>query len=256
MPNFSEAGLLISPTRVIFEERERSASVALVNTSNETTSYRIQFIENRQKSDRSYQLLNTEKDDMSGLFPAADIIRYSPRQVTLAPGERQTIRLRLRKPPNLPRGEYRSHLTFYQLPNPTTLEQNKDKGAGMRIFMLTGFSIPVQVWQGDLNTRLSISDLAMQPNADDLSQLTMKLNRSGDFSAVGKLTAYWRANSRQPYQEVTFLNNVAVYRENKQVSVSLNLPKDTPTSGQYKVTFTPDKAYPQSLATEATLTLP
>lgn len=255
IPTPTQAGLLISPTRVIFEGRDRAATVALINTGTETTTYRINLVENRQTSNRGYQPVDPNKDGTKGLFTASKMLRFSPRQVTLEPNERQTIRLRLRKPPNLPHGEYRSHLGFFELPKPTQLE-NQKKGSGMKLFMLSGFTIPVQAWQGDFNTRLSISDLAFQKNVDNSPQLTMTLNRTGDFSAVGKLTTYWRSNQSQPYQEITFLNNVAVYRENKQVSVSLNLPKDTPTSGQYKVTFTPDKAYPKTLASEATLTLP
>lgn len=41
----SQANLLISPTRVVFDERQRNAKVFLINNSQEYKTYRLSFKE-------------------------------------------------------------------------------------------------------------------------------------------------------------------------------------------------------------------
>ena len=105
------AQLSVSPKRVIFEGRERSQELLLLNTGDTSKTYRIHF----------KQLLMTEQGGFAAVespaFSASQAVRFSPRQVTLAPGSSQTVRLLLRKPKGFADGEYRSHLTFSELPD-------------------------------------------------------------------------------------------------------------------------------------------
>ena len=100
------AALLVTPSRVVFEDRTRTAQVTLVNKGSETATYRISFI--RQNMTEDGKFVPAEKDE-SGLY-SDTMVRYSPRQITLSPGQSQVVRLMLRKPKNLPDGEYRSHM--------------------------------------------------------------------------------------------------------------------------------------------------
>ena len=66
---------------------------------------------------------------------AADLVRYSPRQVELAPGEVQTVRIQIRKPEGLKDGEYHSHLVFqgYLRSSPLPVQIPADKTLGFNI---------------------------------------------------------------------------------------------------------------------------
>ena len=104
--------LMVMPTRVIIENRDRSAEVALRNSGRAVCTYRISFREMRMVPSGKLEVVPKAE----GGFSAADLVRFTPRQVELKPGETQTIRIQLRKPEGLKDGEYRSHLVFQGLP--------------------------------------------------------------------------------------------------------------------------------------------
>ena len=54
--------------------------------------------------------LNIQVSDVKNFLK--NMVRISPSQVRLAPGERQIVKLAIRKPKDLAEQEYRSHLAF------------------------------------------------------------------------------------------------------------------------------------------------
>jgi len=104
--------LLVAPTRVVFEGRKRSAELNLSNIGTARATYRVSLI--RMEMDESGGF--KEK----GLDPGAEgiqsLFRFSPREVTLEPQESQTVRIQVRKPAELPAGEYRLHIVFRAVP--------------------------------------------------------------------------------------------------------------------------------------------
>lgn len=240
--SIAQASLLISPMRVVFDDRERGKTVAIINGSNKTNTYRIEMINLKQLPNGEYEELKDEESFQGTGFYAKDMIRTSPRQVTLKPGERQSVRISLRKPANLADGEYRSHLKFVQLPSPEMLDQNPNN-AGIKLYMLTGFSIPVQVRQGQPNVSSKIVSASLKQSKEGFWGVETTINRQGDFSSFGKLTVLWRASSNDSYQELNFLNNVALYREIKTRTINIALKKEQLKYGQYRVVFEGDKAF-------------
>ncbi|HYR27816.1 MAG TPA: molecular chaperone, partial [Thermoanaerobaculia bacterium] len=95
--------LLVAPTRVVFDERTRSAEIALVNTGASTTTYRISFRHFRMKADGQLE----EVTQPDGELFADPYLLFTPRQVTLEPRVAQTVRVRLRLPAGAADGEYR-----------------------------------------------------------------------------------------------------------------------------------------------------
>src|SRR5690606_39210727 len=110
----------------------------------ESTTYRLALVNRRMSETGGF----TDIDQpLPGEQFADEMLRFSPRQVTLAPGASQTVRIMVRKPSNLAEGEYRSHLLFSQQPQATgsnSIETRKDaKKIGVVITALIGASIPV-----------------------------------------------------------------------------------------------------------------
>src|SRR5512140_2324543 len=110
-------GLLVAPTRVVFEGRQRSAELTLVNTSDRTATYRISLVHMRMGEHGEMQQA-TAPDSLELLTDS--MIRYSPRRTVLPPGVPQTVRIQLRLPSVLEPGEYRTHLLFRQVPDVDT----------------------------------------------------------------------------------------------------------------------------------------
>ena len=112
--NSAQASLLVSPIRVAFEGRERSHEIVLINSSSEVKTYRLAWQEKLALPSGGYKDLTAE--ETVGYPSASKMLRFSPRQVTLKPNERQIVRLGLRRPKDLADGEYRSHLKLEALP--------------------------------------------------------------------------------------------------------------------------------------------
>lgn len=208
------ADLLISPLRVVFEGRTRQVTVVVTNQSQEPKTYRLEWAEKRAKDDGQYEDVPAEQ--ATGLPVSSKMVQFSPRQVTLAPGESQQVRVALRAPAELPPGEYRSHLSFVSIgqPNRQTSRRQNQPGAGIEVFLNLGFAIPVIVRHGAAEppgARLA----GAQFRLDELNRINLIVDiaRSGAFSAYGRLRVYHRENDGAPERQIGMLNNVAMFPE-------------------------------------------
>lgn len=177
--------------------------------------------------------------------PAAPMLRFSPRQVTLAPGENQTIRIAVRRKKNLTIGEYRSHLLLQALPNNTTENEN-DNGSKIKINLLLGFAIPVIIRQGKLNGTAKITNLEIQKSdnrgkTNYGARITVK--RNGAHTTYGTLKILWKPRLISRYEQIAILNNIALYPESSSVTYYVGLKKFKPNNGYMKIIYEGRKEY-------------
>jgi P pilus assembly chaperone PapD len=229
------ADLMLYPTRIDMEKNQRAAQVELVNRGPATESYRISVV-NRRMTDTG-QIVPANAAEPNERF-AAEMLRYSPRQVTLKAGESQTVRISLRKPAGLANGEYRSHMQFDRLPDTqgsTDLEQAAKPASGdiaIRLTALVGASIPVIVRHGDTAASVMLDTLSLEPGAklegqaDGLPLLVFHMNRSGNRSVYGNLLATYTPATGKPVA-IGKVNGVAVYVPNalRKAKLPLRLPE-------------------------------
>ena len=226
-PAWAQGTLVISPTRVVLEGRTRSVEVTLINTGTVTTSYRIRFKNMRMREDGALEEI--EEPGPGDLF-ADHMMRYAPRQVVLEPGVAQTVRILLRKPKDLPPGEYRSHLEFVTVPDETagTDVEALDLGEGeirVSIRMLFGVSIAVIVRHGELSATVAVSDLVLEAGDDPDAPLalSLRLDRSGDRSVYGDMTVTFKPDGGGGEIEVGLIRGIAVYTPNESRAVQIRL---------------------------------
>lgn len=242
----SFASLIISPTRVIFDGRDRAQTVTLINSSNEVQTYRVSFVEKQQEEINGlYKTIENEDEIAKVPTIASNMLRFSPRQVTLNPGEKQSVRISLRKPANLPDGEYRSHMSFTIIPKAEQVEL-ATKNAGFKFFMLPSFTIPVQVRNGVVEVRSTIDSTKIEKISADKWGVATMLSKQGNYGAFGVVKVYWKPNAIATYKQVGVMNNVALYREVKQRLIMVTLDNE-PKAGLYKVEFLADKSFNQKV---------
>lgn len=125
-------GLLLAPTKVVFEGRKRSGTTMILNKGEETTTYRISLV----------PLLKTDPGE-----DAQKWIRFSPRRTRLAPGETQTVRIYLRKPANAPAGEYTARLMVQAIPPAPEgkPQESETKDLKVNLDVVYGVSIPIYI---------------------------------------------------------------------------------------------------------------
>src|SRR6185312_597542 len=96
----ARADLTITPKRVVFLERGRSAEVTLLNITDHPNTYRFSWQMLKANSKGGYEPIPITKDNDKDPFSVPNMVVFSPRQVTIEPHGYQTIRLSLRRPAN------------------------------------------------------------------------------------------------------------------------------------------------------------
>lgn len=254
------ADLMVSPTRLVFEKNQRAAQLDLINNSTETATYRIGIVNRRMSETGEFSPADSPAP---GEQFAGDLLRYSPRQVVLAPGAGQVVRVMLRKPADLAPGEYRSHLIFEKVAAPKpdasldTQAAPSDGQVSVQLTMLTGLSIPVIVRHGETAVSVTLSDLALsKPAPGQATMLAAVLQRSGNRSVYGDLTATFTPQGGAA-QEVAKAGGVAVYTPNALRRIKLELkPTVALTRGTLRLTLRERAESGGKLLAEAAIELP
>lgn len=125
-------GVLVAPIEVNLGGRVRSGIVTVQNKAPERTAYRVSVVS---------PLETDEGED------ASKWIRFSPRQVTLNPGETQKVRVLVRKPSDAKDGKYLARLLVRAIPpkpKPKKDEEPKDK-VSVEIVIVYGVTIPIRI---------------------------------------------------------------------------------------------------------------
>ena len=237
------ANLLVTPTRVVFEERTRTAQVTLMNNGTEQGDFRISFINQNMTDSGQFEAV---KADEKGLF-ANSMVRYSPRQITLAPGQSQVVRLMLRKSRDMVDGEYRSHLLFQSIPKASkssveSAVNANPEGITVEIIPIVGISIPVIVRHGKLHSELKLDNarIISGDEANPVSSISVDMHRSGNQSVYGDFRAIFTPNNGDEPKVIALANGVAIYSNNafRQFAVPLKTPSDTELkNGKIQILF-------------------
>ena len=252
-------GLLVAPTRLVFEGRQRTGQLTLVNTGSQTATYRISLIRLRMTESGGFR--EVQEPDSTEQF-ADTLVRFSPRRVELPPGVPQTVRLQLRLPADLPSGEYRTHMLFRAVPSSAPEESTRAEpvtGVQMKLSPVYGVSIPIIVRRGTLVVGLSFSDLRVEqvPGAEPQARLAMTLNRSGDGSVYGNLTVVLVRDGR-PELVVGVAKGLAVYSPiaRRTYALPLQLPPQLDPQARLRVRFDSAPGVTEIPLAEASVALP
>ena len=257
----AKAGLMLFPTRVVLENRDRSAQVEIINSGDKPETYRIALV-NRRMTDTG-EIAPAEKPVFGEKF-AADMIRFSPRQVTLQPGKAQTVRIMVRKPDGLDAGEYRSHLQFDRVPdsegaaNLENLPKMENGEISIVLQALIGASIPVIVRHGETKFTAKLTDIVVEAGKEKEQLLAFSIHRDGNRSVYGDLVATFTPDGGKPI-EVARVGGVAVYVPNalRKSKLPIRLPEGvTLTKGVLALRYLDRPDAGGKLLAEATLAMP
>ncbi len=195
--------LAVTPPSVRFDDRTRQAEVYLQNTGSKQATYRISF--QHFKMLASGELAETETLPNS----AESLIRYSPRQVTLEAGERQVLRLQLRRPESLAEGEYRVHLLLRAVPPieaPQPKELTHPEGLRVNLTAIPGVSVPIEVIHGNLDPSFGLEHAHLNESPNPFLQV--ELVQKGRVGLRGTLTLHAKIQGQRRYKEIASMDVV------------------------------------------------
>jgi len=179
------AGLLISAHELIFDRDTRSHSLHLNNRGNRTGVYTLSWVDHTMTKEGR---LFIWKDPSQSPWSLQPYIRFSPRRVTLRPGESQRIRVALKSNRSeYEGGELFSHLNILTLNS--NLEETKpptkstqEAATGIEIKTRSAINIPI-VWRKTSDKpKAKITIESKTANS-----LTLKIQRIGQASNRGFL---------------------------------------------------------------------
>jgi P pilus assembly chaperone PapD len=239
---YAQGDLMIMPKRLVFEGAERSQEINLANTGSDTAVYAISFINYKMTESGNFEQVEEPEE---GQRFATDFLRYFPRRVVLAPNEAQTVRVQLSRSGNLEPGEYRSHVYFRAVEEQTALgaEETEDsEGISINIKTVFGISIPVIIREGQSTTAISLTEVSLDTEGE-IPKLSLMINRSGNMSVYGNLTATHIAPNGTE-TEVGMVKGVSVYTPNSKRSFSFELRNASEvdlSSGELQISYAEDK---------------
>lgn len=221
------AGLLLSPTRIVLENGKRYATVILKNNGDGTGRYVIELIDATMDENGGIKLL---AEGVKRTDSALDVVSISPHSITLRPDEYQTIRILVKNLSGMPDGEFRSHLEVRM----TQADLNDDsiKPDPQQTIItpraLLSTVIPVIVRNGETHYALTVDDAKLVMGGADkqlVPQIAMTMSFSGNRSIIGDVKVTHIAPDGKATQ-LAFFRGVAIYRDvaKRRQNVPLEVP--------------------------------
>lgn len=223
------AQAMIMPLRVTFQNRDRTADIVLINPSNTAAvTYKLGWLNRAMTEDGNYKII---EGPLNPEFDPETAILFSPRQITLPPSGKQKIRLSLRRPADLPDGEYRAHLNLQRIgaaQHRDIKSKNAPEGVTVKMGMNFGIAIPVIVRQGGpYDSTAAIGKPSFVPASADGKQpakIKFDLTRTGKYSTNGTITVFWTPPG-EAERQISIRTGVKVYHEINRLEVLMPLEK-------------------------------
>lgn len=225
------ADMLITPTMVVFDGRDRFASVTIVNTGNEVKAYEFgwEFFDMKEE-DGTYLLQDKSVTD----FDLSEHIVFAPRRVNLLPGAKQKIRMALRRPAEIPDGDYHVHFKFSSIPAELAAGEVLNGKAAMGVSIAVSYAIPVVLRAGDVQVKADIGEISLSRDArSGFINVAVPVTRvEGDYSVLGYMRIFHVVDGRE--ELVGELSNANIFSEINSRVFDVHLTKEI-TGGALKV---------------------
>ncbi len=231
----AQARIDIVPQKIIIENRERGGEFTILNLIDQESTFRISLLNFEQNQDGVYKKLDTP---LNPAFDPDKIVRFTPKQFTLPPGGKQKIRLSLRKPAELPPGEYRFHVKAMQFAQKDDLKRDPN-AKSVQLVMNTGITIPVIVRHGETSVSAKLGNPKIVPATQTETkkpELHMPVNREGNASAIGMLQVFWQPTGEQP-RRIGRITNLNVFTDIASRNIKLPLTEAPQGSGTLRIRF-------------------
>lgn len=192
---------MLDPLRIELFDNQRSARATIYNQSpTEPTGYTISTQPRRMKEDGTlYKPTQLSKREVL----AKSMFRFSPRSSEITPFGKQVIRIAVRKPPNLPYGEYFTYMSVQPVDatekkrkKTTESMDEQPETAEIALKMRVGVSIPLIIRHGKILVKTTVQDVKKATTPNGKPAYLVKLNREGNCSSYVGVSIYGMLNGK------------------------------------------------------------
>lgn len=186
----SQCSLSIYPTRIVIEKNEKKSELIASNKGVEICTFKAKVMDIKTFENGTFAL---DSDNVP--FSAKEMLRISPKVFTLGPNEKQTIRVKVKKPFGISNGEYRSHISLSSISSRALQKKNKKeqtlKPSSVELGNIPiniNLSFPVLVRFGKSESNVLIEKIALEKDEkENMPVLDIALRRTGNKSTYGFL---------------------------------------------------------------------
>lgn len=232
------ANLQVFPLRADLTQRERTTSLTVRNRGDKTTTYQISSVFYQQDYEGQMSLNNSPPATERSV---KDFLRFSPRRVTLAPGESQVVRLMIRPGADLAAGDYRAHIRFEPMDSEGKTEPNLVMR--MQLEAKVAVNIPVIYRHGQVEGDVSLEKFSIQKDQKGELSFSVVMKKTGNIFATGVFMIYHQKDLKKAQ---AIVRGVSSYRDERRFIFPLedfSLKK-----GKYILKFLADEFDESSLA--------
>jgi hypothetical protein len=246
------ASLLISPTRISFESRDRNKEIIVVNTSNEVRSYALSWDEKKQNQFGLYEDLSQSEANAFNI--ASPYLRFSPRRITLSPGESQRVKLLLRRKADMPIEAFHSHLKFTLIPTSVTAPSDTEQeGISIRMNFFLNYAIPVIIKNHRKLPEVNLISAVYNSEAsgESFGSIELTLENLNGTSSHGNFTVYFKPQGGSKFEPVGYDNAVNIFHEVETMTRSIPLVKAlSAPNGRFKLVYEGKEEFTNKLSSE------
>ena len=184
-------GVVVAPHAVFMDHRTRSGSVTLYNPNTEPAEVTISLMFGYPVTDSAGNIvLHTPETPGAGEPSSASWLQAFPRRLTVAPAERQTIRLLATPPVGLADGEYWARLVIAAKGGSIPVQGVTDTAIRIGLTLEVRTIIGVNYRKGAVRTGVRLAGLrAERVGAGDTLAVWARLDREGNAAFIGSIRA-------------------------------------------------------------------
>ncbi len=185
--NTAVAQVTIAPTALFIDDQTRFGTFLVLNGSEQTQEVSLTFEFGYPDTDeQGNSFMNYEDEQAKEQFSIAEWIRGFPRNFSLQPGERQTVRLTVRPPADIPDGTYWTRIKTASNPAVPDIDDEVTEGVQAQITFRFEQVTAGFYKHGDVTTGISFRDLNTRMEEDEMVVLA-DVERTGNSPFLGSL---------------------------------------------------------------------
>lgn len=182
------AQVTIAPTNLFIDSNNKFGTYMVVNGSNSTQEIGIDFFFGYTASDEQGQRSLVSSDSVrEESHSVADNVRAFPKNFTLAPGQRQIVRLRVGAGNDIPDGTYWARIRTASTPESPPIEIQNTTAVSARVGITVEQVTGLYYKKGAVTTGIEIQDINAE-RQDDNVIVTAGILRTGNSPFLGTIS--------------------------------------------------------------------
>ncbi len=207
----SFAQVTIAPTALFIDEQSRFGTFLVLNGSDEAQEVSLTFEFGYPDTDlEGNSFMNYDDEEAKERYSMAEWVRGFPRNFSLQPGERQTVRLTVRPPGNIPDGTYWTRIKTTSNPAVPDIDDEVAEGVQAQITFRFEQVTAGFYKHGNVTTGVVFNDMSAEVD-EGVGRVLAKVERTGNSPFLGSM-----------YLTVRDSNNNIVYERRSSTTVYID----------------------------------